>query len=73
MLQAPEILLGQWYDGKADLWSVGTILFQCLNGTAPFLVWNVDGSRVKYKLCTRRVTDMFRFLGNQPSCSEKEV
>lgn len=46
-LQAPEILLGQRYDSKADLWSVGTILFQCLNGTAPFLVWNVDRSYVR--------------------------
>ena len=37
-LQAPEILLGRRYDSKADLWSVGTILFQCLSGNAPFLV-----------------------------------
>ena len=36
--QAPEILLGERYDSKADLWSVGTILYQCLAGTAPFLV-----------------------------------
>ena len=36
--QAPEILLGERYDSLADLWSIGTILYQCLSGTAPFLV-----------------------------------
>ena len=36
--QAPEILLGERYDSLADLWSIGTILYQCLTSTAPFLV-----------------------------------
>ena len=26
------------YDAKADLWSIGTIIYQCLTGRAPFLV-----------------------------------
>lgn len=26
------------YDAKADLWSLGTIVYQCLTGKAPFQV-----------------------------------
>lgn len=35
-LQAPEVIMSEQYCAKADLWSVGTILFQCLTGKAPF-------------------------------------
>jgi len=34
--QAPEVIMSQPYDAKADLWSIGTIVFQCLTGKAPF-------------------------------------
>ncbi|CAN7011105.1 unnamed protein product, partial [Brassica oleracea var. botrytis] len=33
---APEIMQLQKYDAKADLWSVGAILFQLVTGTTPF-------------------------------------
>ena len=33
---APEILQLRKYDAKADLWSVGTILYEMLCGMAPF-------------------------------------
>ncbi|KAL7519043.1 hypothetical protein ACHAWX_003841 [Stephanocyclus meneghinianus] len=36
LYMAPEILLGQKYDAKADLWSVGTVLFEMISGRTPF-------------------------------------
>ena len=36
MYMAPEVIMSLHYDAKADLWSVGTIIFQCLTGKAPF-------------------------------------
>lgn len=36
LYMAPEVIMSQKYDAKADLWSVGTIVYQCLTGKAPF-------------------------------------
>ncbi|CAI5738874.1 unnamed protein product [Hyaloperonospora brassicae] len=36
LYMAPEILKFQKYDAKADLWSVGTILFEMVAGRPPF-------------------------------------
>uniref|UniRef100_A0A915BYE9 Non-specific serine/threonine protein kinase n=2 Tax=Parascaris univalens TaxID=6257 RepID=A0A915BYE9_PARUN len=36
MYMAPEVIMSLHYCAKADLWSVGTIIFQCLTGKAPF-------------------------------------
>ena len=38
MYMAPEVIMSLQYDAKADLWSLGTIVFQCLTGKAPFQV-----------------------------------
>ncbi|KAM7416305.1 hypothetical protein PAMA_018394 [Pampus argenteus] len=36
MYMAPEVIMSQNYNAKADLWSIGTIVYQCLTGKAPF-------------------------------------
>ena len=36
MYMAPEVIMSLQYTAKADLWSLGTIVFQCLTGKAPF-------------------------------------
>ena len=36
LAMAPEIIHGRSYGLKADVWSLGTLLFQILTGTHPF-------------------------------------
>lgn len=36
LYMAPEILRYEKYDAKADLWSVGTVLFEMISGKPPF-------------------------------------
>lgn len=36
MYMAPEVIMSLPYESKADLWSVGTIVYQALTGKAPF-------------------------------------
>ena len=36
LYMAPEVIMSLKYDAKADLWSIGTIIYQCLTGKAPF-------------------------------------
>lgn len=40
LYMAPEILRFEKYDAKADLWSVGTVLYEMIVGKAPFRAQN---------------------------------
>ncbi|KAF1755455.1 hypothetical protein GCK72_022024 [Caenorhabditis remanei] len=40
LYMAPEVIMEQPYDSKADLFSVGAVFFQCLTGKPPFLAQN---------------------------------
>jgi serine/threonine-protein kinase ULK/ATG1 len=40
LYMAPEILRYEKYDAKADLWSVGTVLFEMVTGRPPFRATN---------------------------------
>ncbi|XP_010788130.1 serine/threonine-protein kinase ULK1 isoform X3 [Notothenia coriiceps] len=49
MYMAPEVIMSQTYDAKADLWSIGTIVFQCLIGKAPFQASSPQDLRMFYE------------------------
>lgn len=51
---APEVILGQQYDGRCDWWSVGIILFECLYGRTPFYCENRQ--KTKEKIVQHRST-----------------
>ncbi len=47
--QAPEVIMSLQYDAKADLWSLGTIVFQCLTGRAPFTAQTPQALKMFYE------------------------
>ncbi|XP_059510873.1 serine/threonine-protein kinase ULK1 isoform X2 [Stegostoma tigrinum] len=49
MYMAPEVIMSQHYDAKADLWSIGTIVYQCLTGKAPFQANSPQNLRLLYE------------------------
>lgn len=49
MFKAPEVIMSLQYDAKADLWSLGTIIFQCLAGKAPFFANSPAGLKQIYE------------------------
>lgn len=51
---APEVLSGGQYDPKADLWSIGTIMYQCATGTTPYRANSVKELREKLMAAQRK-------------------
>ena len=66
LYMAPEVLLSEPYDGKADLWSIGTIMYQCKYGKAPFTVSCVS-------VFTKHLVLILTILGYQSCCFGKEI
>lgn len=42
---APEVVRGDYYDGRCDYWSIGIILFECLYGFTPFCRENRENTK----------------------------
>lgn len=59
--------MSQKYDAKADLWSIGTIVYQCLTGKAPFHV--SDTSKHKHI----QIQKLLTFVNNCYSNSQRNV
>ena len=77
--KAPEVIMSKGYDAKADLWSVGTIVYQCLTGKAPFqvLLYTIILKSQLWQTLSMlyNINDFFQFChfpGKQPS-AVKEV
>ncbi|CDQ98775.1 unnamed protein product [Oncorhynchus mykiss] len=65
MYMAPEVIMSQNYDAKADMWSIGTVVYQCLVGKPPFQVGWREGvdmghffflTQSRIKLCEENST-----------------
>ena len=49
LYMAPEVIMSHHYDKKADLWSIGTIAYQCLTGKAPFTADSPQALKLFYE------------------------
>lgn len=58
LYMAPEVIMSQHYDKKADLWSIGTIAYQCLTGKAPFTADSPQALKQFYEKHVNLVPDI---------------
>ncbi|KAH1245806.1 Serine/threonine-protein kinase ATG1t [Glycine max] len=68
LCMAPEALKFQRYDDKADMWSVGTILFELLNGYPPFNGRNNVQVLRNIRSCTCLPFSQLILSGLDPDC-----
>lgn len=59
MTMAPEVLLSKAYDAKCDVWSMGCMIYEMLEGRAPFQP-SPGGGLVELKRLVRERNLVFR-------------
>ena len=47
---APELMNGKKYNGRADVWSLGILLYHMICGNRPFIGKNMDELKSKIQL-----------------------
>lgn len=68
LYMAPEILLLRRYDPRADLWSIGCILYECLTGAAPYRSKSLD--ELVHKVKSRQRIEMPPTAVASPVCED---
>lgn len=68
---APEVILGQAYDGRCDWWSIGVILYECIYGRTPF--YSENRQKTKERIVSHRATLEFPYNErcSRPTCPSR--